>query len=199
MVKARKNRQPKPWDKMTQVRSVSNIHSAKAKSRGSKDLPLEGQLEVLEYEKNKLSRRIRNLRKRSSEPNADGKPKSVGEVLSLELTINKIHKRQAIVDGYLFAIKEKIVSRNLKEQKTKLTIGEHINRLSSQLKENAEQKAKEREETLKIRSSDQVPFLDSIRAFRPEKPLGKIRTYVVKDSKGKKTVKRKWMDNRDKK
>jgi len=195
MVISRKNRQPKPWDKMTQVRSVSNIHSAKKESRGSKDLPLEDQLEVLEYEKNKLARRIRNLRKRIGEPNADGKPKSVGEIESLELTINKIHKRQAIVDGHLFTIKEKIVSRNLKEQKTKLTIGEHIKRLSDNLKEKAERDAREREDTAKIRGARFNPDSDTY-LHLTEKPLGRMKTYVVKNSKGKKTVKRKWQDNR---
>ena len=195
MVKARKNRQPKPWDKMTQVRSVSNIHNAKKESRGSKDLPLEGQLEHLEFEKNKLARRVRNLRRRVGESNPDGKPKSVGEIESLELTINKIHKRQAIVDGYLFAIKEKIVSRNLREQKTKLTIGEHIKRLSDNLKEKAERDAKEREETAKIRGAKYIPN-ERQDLYLTEKPLGRMKTYVVKNSKGKKTVKRKWQDNR---
>ncbi len=87
------------------------------------------------------------------------------------------------------------MSRNLKEQKTKLTIGEHIKRLSDNLKEKAERDAKEREETAKIRGARFDPSSDTY-LHLTEKPLGRMRTYVVKNSKGKKTVKRKWQDNR---
>ena len=194
MVKARKNRQPKPWDKMTQERSHTGIIKGASENRAkATDLPLELQMSHAKRRVTKHACHLSNLIKKKAAT------KEADQLAVLENKVRKEEKYLLRAQVSVNSLETRIITRNKREQAAKLTLKFQMQEAIQKNKEHSERVQKEKEESLKIRSSDQVPFLDSIRAFRPEKPLGKIRTYVVKDSKGKKTVKRKWMDNRDKK
>jgi hypothetical protein len=195
MVKARRNRQPKPWDKMTQVRSHTSIIRGAEKIRGDVG-KLEKQKQVCERRIAKTDSHLKALRREK------GSCKDFERLAVLENKIRKQEKWLLQTKNSLVDIEERIIIRNKREQTALLTVRQEIATASRVQKEKTDKLIRDRELTKSIRSSDQANALfeqdakrmRSTRLFEKEKPLGNMRTYVVKNSKGTKIVKRKWQD-----
>lgn len=190
MVKSRPNRQPKPWDKMTQVRTHATIIRGAQNTRVKPEHNrLETQLAVCKRRIAKHDCYLNNLLREK------GRTTDSDRLAVLE---NKIRKQNGFLVEARIAlndIEEKIIHRNKREQSTHMNLKSEMKTAVEKHKEHVARIVKEQEETAKIRGAKYVPN-ERQDLYLTEKPLGRMKTYVVKNSKGKKTVKRKWQDNR---
>lgn len=190
MPKARRNRQPRDWSKVTNARShtgmIRAVQSTKVKVTA---MPRNRQLKKLIDKSEKTSRQL--IRMREERDNSHTSPERKA-LLEMKISKLEIKKTRSLFGAE--KIKDQIIDYKLREVTKKKNMREEFSRRLAAVQKQSEKIVKQREIDLKLRSSDEIPALGLTHGGPNKVGQGGMITYIVKTAKGSRKVKRKWSD-----